>query len=238
MYKFAIIEDVPETNNMFKGFLQKIWSDCDVQQFLTTESALAALDSVDFDLVVSDIEMGPGSDKFGGLKVAKALDAKTCPLLIVSGSANPEMSRDMFRALDAWDYLQKPVTEADFALQVKRGIAFRMARDVSETVAEAQATRTVRDGDLVIDRNARKNPVTFKGKTVPLTMTHICLLELLALTPDQPVSFDRLFQEIASGKNKQTLRMHMSAIRAQFKSIDLEFNGMQSVPMIGYRWRA
>ncbi|HEX7646887.1 MAG TPA: response regulator [Noviherbaspirillum sp.] len=239
MYTFAIIEDHESTNDTFKTYLEKIWPDCTVMQFYTTESALAAISTTDFDLVVSDIEMGPtGSAKYGGFKIAKALDAATCPLLIVSGSPQPDVNRDVFRALDAWDYLQKPVMEADFVMQVKRGIAFRQAQLANSVTPGKQDHGSTRDSDLIINRGDRKNPVLWKGQSVKLTFTQISLLEMLVDSYDQPVSYDRLFEQIITGKNKETLRMHLSQMRGQFEAIDPGFACIKSVPMIGYRWRA
>lgn len=237
MYSFAVIEDNESTNDMLKTYLKNIWADCTVQQFYTTESALAAIATTDFDLVVSDIDMGPGSDKYGGLKVAKALDAVTCPLLIVSGSPQQDDNREIFRALDAWDYLQKPISEADFARQVKRGIMFRHAQlDKHKSPSKSNIGHT-RDPDLIIDRGLRKNTVLWKGKPVKLTYTQIFLLELLVDAYDQVVSYDCLMDEIISGKNKQNLRMHISQMRKEFEAVDSEFSCIHSRAMIGYCWR-
>jgi DNA-binding response OmpR family regulator len=238
MYKFAVIEDNESTNEMLKQYLLNIWRDCVVQQYYTTDSALTALQNFDFDLVVSDIDMGPGSDKFGGLKIAKALDAATCPLLIVSGSPQPEIYREMFRALEAWDYLQKPISEADFAQQIRRGIMFRHAQLEGAAGTAKFGADLTRDADLVIDHSSRKNTVRWKGKTVKLTLTQISLLQLLVDAYDQPVLYERMIKEILSGKNKDNLRMHMSQMRKGFEAVDPEFKRIKSITMVGYLWYA
>lgn len=238
MYTFAVIEDNESTNEMLRQYLCNIWPGCTVRQFYTTESALDAITVIDFDLVVSDIDMGPGSDKFGGLKIAKALDATTCPLLIVSGSPQPEVNREMFRALEAWDYLQKPISESDFAQQVKRAIMFRHAQLEAGSTAGKGNDGLTRDSDLIIDRASRRSVVRWKGNTVKLTLTQISLLELLVESYDQPVPYTRMLAEILTGKNKDNLRMHMSQMRKAFEAIDPEFNRMKPVTMVGYLWRA
>jgi DNA-binding response OmpR family regulator len=237
MYTFAVIEDDESTNDMLKGYLQNLWADCVIQQIYTTEAALKAIAATDFDVVVSDIDMGRGSDMYGGLKVAKALDAVKCPLLIVSGSPHPDMNREIFRALDAWDYLQKPVSEVDFARQIKRGIAFRHAQLDSRASPNKSNNGHTRDPDLIIDPGSRKCTIQWKGQTIRLTLTQISLLELLVEAYDQVVSYDRLMEEILTGKNKENLRMHMSKIRKAFESVDPDFACLTSSLMNGYRWR-
>jgi DNA-binding NtrC family response regulator len=161
MYRFAIIEDDKPTNNEFKGYLEKIWADCMIVQYFTFETGLRGIQGTEFDLVVSDIDLGAGTDKFGGMKIAKALDSAKTPLLVISGSSQPD-NREIFRALDAWDYLQKPVTESDFINQVKRAVAFRM---VHLNSAEQLPLSPVgmSDPDLTIDLHSKMR-VAWKGK--------------------------------------------------------------------------
>lgn len=235
VYKIAIIEDSVPTNDEFKTFLLDIWPNCHVEQFVNFETASAALSSTTYDLIVSDIDLGPGSDKFGGMKIAKALHSKNTPLLIVSGSPQPELNRNIFRALDAWDYLQKPVTGADFRNQVKRAIAYRLTQTHPETKSNSSTT-LVGDPDLVIDLHSRVK-VTWKGDRVHLPMTQVRLVETLVRHVNTPAKYDELYEQIDSGRNKENLRVHIGAIRTAFREVDSTFDQIRSVTMIGYLWR-
>ncbi len=233
MLKFAIIEDLETTNDEFKSFLKRIWPDSEIFQYMTFDSAIEGIGLHDFDLIVSDIELGGGTDRYGGFKIAKALDSQRTPFLVVSGTAQPEMQREIFRALDAWDYLQKPVSEADFATQARRAVAFRLAQQNSGSDWKIEISA----GDLVIDTSQREM-VKWNGKRVNLSMTQIRLLQLLVATVNETVPYDKFFEQIDSGRNKENLRVHIREIRHAFEDIDLNFKHIKTKYMIGYYWSA
>lgn len=231
MYKIAVIEDLQPTNDEFKSFLLRIWPDSKVSQFTNCESALQAIAENTFDLVISDIDLGAGSDKYGGAKIAKALDGTQIPLLIVSGAPQPELHRDFFKALDAWDYLQKPVTESDFRTQVVRAITFK----------NAQSDSSVLKGCIAGDERLTINPlnkvkVTWNGKRVNISITQIRLLQIIAANCGFDTTFEEMFACIDSGTNKENLRVHIGQIRSAFKEVDETFDCIRAVPMVGYRW--
>lgn len=231
MLRIAIIEDHPATNDEFRAFLMDLWPDCKVEQYLTFDQAIAGVTSIDFDLIVSDIDLGEGTDRYGGIKIARALDSQRTPFLVVSGSPQPEIHRDIFRALDAWDYLQKPVTAADFAIQARRAIAFRLAQTKNNE-------QVIRPGvpDLVIDLTAREM-VKWKGGRVVLSMTQIRLIQKMIENINQVVPYAAFFDDIESGRNKENLRVHIAGIREAFKDVDLTFKKIVTTTMIGYSWR-
>lgn len=237
MYRIAVIEDNIPTNDSFRDYLRKIWPDCIVEQFWELEPAIAAVTQNDFDLIVSDIDLGAGSGQYGGVTIAHAIDARRIPLLIVSGSPQPEFQRGVFRALYAWDYLQKPVTESDFRIQVERAMIFRLAQQQGEIHEDIPLSEINPVSDLVIDLHARKNIVTWQGTRVGLTMTQVRIVQALAQTPNVPVLYETLFDQMDTGKNKENLRVHIGAIREAFKSVDDGFDRLKTKPMMGYFWR-
>jgi len=233
MYKIAVIEDHRATNDEFKSFLLDIWSDCHVEQYFTCESAILGIKSIDFDLIVSDIDLGEGTDRFGGIKIARALDSQRTPFLVVSGSPQPELQRGIFEALDAWDYLQKPVTAADFARQAKRAIAFRTAQTKNVTQAELLPQGVP---ELEIDLSSREM-VKWKGERVVLSMTQIRIVQKMIEHLNQVVNYESFFTDIETGRNKENLRVHVAAIREAFKAVDSHFDKIGTKTMIGYFWR-
>lgn len=232
MYRIAVIEDIEPTNNEFKGFLLRIWPDCIVHQYMDCDSALQGVEEIKFDLIISDIDLGEGSNKHGGAKIAKAIHGREIPLLIVSGAPEPELYRNLFKALDAWDYLQKPVVEADFSTQVRRAITYKSSQPSTQS-----ESRQDLDSRLIIN-TANKAAVTWIGKRVSLTITQIRLLQLIAKNGGENTTFEQLFSCIESGQNKDNLRVHIGQIRNAFKEVDTDFNCIQTVPMVGYRWNS
>ena len=85
MQKIALIDDEADVIDLLCAWLNEAVPDCQIHPFTALEPALAAIAETDFDLVISDVELGPGSDKYGGVKIAKALDTRKTPLLVVRG---------------------------------------------------------------------------------------------------------------------------------------------------------
>lgn len=50
------------------------------------------------------------------------------------------------------------------------------------------------------------------------------------------VSYEELFQVIKSRRNRDNVRKHVSTIREAFREIDPSFDGIENVPMRGFRF--
>lgn len=234
MYRIAVIEDHRPVNDDLKELLLETLPGCEVHQFYELKPAIEAIATMDFHLVVSDVDLGPGTDKFGGVKIAKALDTLKVPLLIVSGSPEYEMQHDIFKALDAWDYLQKPISAEDFKLQVKRAV--RYANSLSAPAADPALNEQF---PLVPDlKILGRGPATWKGKKVSMSMSMLAIVEVLAQNANQVVTQKTLFEHLQSGKNVENLRVKISGIRKAFEAEDADFECIKSVPLAGYTWHS
>lgn len=233
MYRIAVIDDDPEVNKVLSDWVREILPGCEISNFFDLNSSLGALNVIKFDLVISDVDLGDGSDKFGGFKIAKALDTQRVPLLVVSGSSEHEMQEGVFTAMEAWDYLQKPVSSSDFALQVKRAIAFRRSAVESSEVSDGEFPLVP---DLKISRRGR-HFVEWKGQRLKLSLSQMDIVETLASDAGRPAKDKVLFEFLTSGKNIPNLRVKMSAIRLEFQSVDPTFDKIKPVPIGSYMWR-
>ena len=52
------------------------------------------------------------------------------------------------------------------------------------------------------------------------------------------VSYEDLFEVVKSGRNRDNIRKHVSTIRDAFRELDADFDGIENVPMRGFRWSA
>ena len=233
--RFAVIEDIPEHNNLFTRYLKNHWSDCVVKQLYDYPSAANAIDSSEFDVVVSDVMLGPGADRMGGVRIAKALDSKRTPLLIVSALKKSEIYSEVFEALGAWDYLEKPVVESDFLMQAELAVEYRRGQ-LQQTKLSGMQGGALVDPDLRIDFSSRIQ-VTWKMKRVHLTMTQTRIVEILSQSPNVPVRYEDMFAKIESGQNIENLRVHIMGIRIAFREVDPDFEKILSVTMFGYVWQ-
>lgn len=234
-YKFAVIEDIPTQNDTLVEFLKRMWPTCKVDPFFSFEPALEAIRSNDYDVVVSDVNLGGGADTYAGIKIAKALDSRRTPLIIVSALAEPALHSDIFMALGAWDYLEKPIRESEFQKQLELAIAYRCGHLERERL-EAQNRGGQRDPDLQMDLGARAQ-VVWRNRRVHLSLTQIRIVEILTRTLNEPVKYQDLFGVIDTGRNRENLRVHIASIREAFRSVDTSFDRIVSVTMYGYVWR-
>ncbi len=236
-FRFAVIEDVPKQNETIAGFLKKFWPGCHVDQFYRFEDAFQAVSNIEYDVVISDVNLGGGQNTYAGVKIAKALDSRATPLLVVSALPEPAIHSEIFMALGAWDYLAKPIRESEFRKQMDLAIEYRCGQrtGVPALSTESSSQRSP-DPNLVIDLSMRVR-VLWKGKRVHLSLTQIRLVELLSRKPNEALPYGELFAVIDSGRNRENLRVHVLAIREAFKSVDTAFDRIASVPMFGYVWR-
>ena len=68
----------------------------------------------------------------------------------------------------------------------------------------------------------------------PLTAQRI--LAALHARRGEVVSYEELYQVIKSGRNRDNVRKHVSTIREAFREIDPGFDGIENVPMRGFRF--
>lgn len=233
MIQIAIVDDHAEVIDMLSDWLLKILPGAQLSPFSSVEPALEAIASTSFDLVIADVDLGPGSSRFGGFRIAGALDTKQTPLLVISGAEDEDLQKGAFTALDAWDYMQKPITFTDFEREVRRAIQFRRGSVIKPPMLAAGTFPLV--PDLTITRRSGA-PMQWKGKTVRMPMSQIDIVEVLAQNAGVVVLHESLFECITSGRNKENLRVKISNIRDAFEAADPDFKLIETVPFKGYRW--
>jgi two-component system, OmpR family, response regulator ChvI len=224
MYRIAIVEDDSVVSDEFKAWLLEKWPTSKIQQYMDFGSAEKALKTSTFDLVISDIDLGTPGDRYDGVRIARMLKSTDTPVLVVSGAPEPEIHRGVFMALDAWDYMQKPVSGMDFLNQARKALEWRASQHPPSPSS---------DPHLQIEGTR----VTWKGKKVNLSMTRFRLVSKLASKVDQIATYDELFDCLTSGRNKENLRVHIQNIRDAFSDVDPEFDRIANAPIAGYSWR-
>ena len=142
--------------------------------------------------------------------------------------------RSIMKALDAWDYLQKTTfEEADFIDTVLEMLRASRARPAAKPGAAAPAEAR----ELSIDPLGQ-GAVLWRGHRVNLPLTAQRILATLYQRAGEVVSYDELFDVVKSGRNRDNVRKHVSTIRDAFREVDPAFDGIENVPMRGFRWVA
>jgi DNA-binding response OmpR family regulator len=228
MTKIAVIEDDLPMSNQLKGWIESARPGIQVDQWFNRDDAEAAVAREGYDAVVLDIELG--RERHAGVAIINAINKQRhgTPVLVVSAMP-AAIYRSIMKALDAWDYLQKTTfEEADF-IETFLDI-LRTAK--AKPAGKAPATDSQ---ELQLDP-LRQNTAIWRGQRVNLPLTAQRILAALHARRGEVVSYDDLYQVVKSGRNRDNIRKHVSTIRDAFREIDATFDGIENVPMRGFRW--
>ena len=220
----AVIEDDLPTSNQLKGWIEAARPGLVVHQWFTRDDAEAALARETYAAVVLDIELG--RERHAGVALINAINKRGgTPVLVVSAMP-AALYRSIMKALDAWDYLQKTTfEEADFTdtfLEILRSAAPR-------------ASTTPAGPELSLDPLRQAAPL-WRGQRVNLPLTAQRILSALHQRAGEVVSYEELYAVVKSGRNRDNIRKHVSTIREAFRELDDSFDGIENVPMRGFRW--
>jgi DNA-binding response OmpR family regulator len=226
MTKIAVIEDDLPMSNQLKGWIESAKPGIQVDQWFNRDDAEAAIAREDYDAVVLDIELG--RERHAGVAIINAINKQRATPVLVVSAMPAAIYRSIMKALDAWDYLQKTTfEEADFVdtfLDILRSAKTKPV-----------ATLVIGSDELQLDP-LRQNTALWRGQRVNLPLTAQRILAALHAHRGEVVSYDDLYKVVKSGRNRDNIRKHVSTIRDAFKEIDDQFDGIENVPMRGFRW--
>jgi DNA-binding response OmpR family regulator len=226
----ALIEDDAPTSNQLKGWITAACPGIRIDTWFSRDEAEAALARVPYDLVVMDIELG--RERHAGVALINAINRQRhgTPVLVVSAMP-AAIYRGIMKALDAWDYLQKTsFEESDFI-----DTFLEMLRAVRQRPAVAAAPGATPADQPSIDPLRQGTPL-WRGQRLNLPLTAQRILAALLAHRGEVVSYEQLFQVVKSGRNRDNVRKHVSTIREALREIDPGFEGIENVPMRGFRW--
>jgi len=203
-----------------------------VRTYTDGAEALRALMQQPVDLAVLDIKM----PRMDGMELLEKLRRTSDLPVIFLTSKDDEVDELMGLRMGADDYIKKPFSQR---LLIER-IRTLLRREVSRGTAgdkgggEAAITR----GDLTLDPN--RHLCTWKNQPVELTVTEFLLLKALAQRPGHVKSRDQLMDS-AYGENiyvdDRTIDSHIKRLRKKFKVLDNDFNQIETLYGVGYRYR-
>ncbi len=224
--RIAVVEDDPPTRDQLIGWLRAARPDAQIVSFGDRDSAEAGLSAERFDLVTLDLELG--RERHAGIALINLLNKRSLgtPVLVVSAMP-AAVYRSIMKALDAWDYLQKTqFDEVEFIETV-----LELLRQTGRTEGRSGADET----DPQIDPLRQRSP-TWRGQRLNLPLTAQRILATLLQHRGDVVGYDQLFDVVKSGRNKDNVRKHVATIRDALREIDPAFDGIENVPMRGFRW--
>ena len=233
MTRVAVIEDDVPTSNQLRGWIEAARPGIQIDQWFDRDSAEAAVQRERYDLVVLDIELG--RERHAGVALIHAINKRQATPVLVVSAMPATIYRSIMKALDAWDYLQKTTfTEADF---IDTFLDILRAARSTAPVPEAAPKPAAAADELSLDP-LRQGFALWRGQRINLPLTAQRILAALAARRGEVVSYEDLYQVVKSGRNRDNIRKHVSTIRDAFREIDPAFDGIENVPMRGFRWSA
>lgn len=224
----AVIEDDLPTSNQLAGWIRAARPGIEIHQWFNRDDAEAALAREPYDAVVLDIELG--HERHAGVALINAINKQRqgTPVLVVSAMP-AAIYRSIMKALDAWDYLQKTTFEESDFIETFLEI-LRVARGGKTADAKHPAAE-----ELSLDPLWQRTPM-WRGERINLPLTAQRILATLYQRAGEVVSYEELFDVVKSGRNRDNVRKHVSTIRDAFREADPAFEGIENVPMRGFRW--
>ncbi len=221
----VLVEDEPALRDNYRLALEK--AGYAVKDFATADAALHAVKTSMPDLAIIDI--GLGNDSEAGFALCQAFRnlSDRLPILFLT-ARDSELDVISGLRLGADDYLTKDISLAQIITRVNT-----LLRRV-EVLSKSETPAVQSIGPLSIDQD--RLVVLWREKSVDLTVTEFWLISCLASQHGQVKSRQQLMDAANVVLDDQTITAHIKRIRKKFLSIDKDFNCIQTVYGLGYRW--
>jgi two-component system response regulator ChvI len=208
-----------------EGFVTRVYSD--------PALALRAISDNPPDLGVFDIKM-PGMD---GMELLRRVrEFSSIPVIFLT-SKDDELDEALGLAMGADDYISKPFSQRLLIARI-RALLRRQELARGEAVAtDEEEAPLLERGRLTMDPARHK--VRWDGKDVSLTVTEFLILESLAQRPGVVKTRNQLLDVAYNDDvyvDDRTIDSHIKRIRRKFRSAAPEFDAIETLYGVGYRF--
>jgi len=224
--RVAIVEDEAAIRENYADVLRK--QGYDVQTYANRKDAMKAFDMRLPNLAIIDIGLENEID--GGFQLCQSLRSmsETLPIIFLTARDNDFDTVSGLR-MGADDYLTKDISLPHLSAR----IAALFRRQDALNVPTSPENLLQRD-DLTLDIG--RLTVQWKGRSVPLTVTEFWMVHALVKFPGHVKSRQVLMQESKIFVDGSTITSHVKRIRRKFIQVDDQFDCIETVYGMGYRW--
>ena len=228
MVKICLIDD---DQNILASLSLALKSEkFDVETYSDGISGLEALKSNNFDIAILDIKM----PRLDGLEVLQKLrNSSDIPVIFLT-SKDDEIDQLLGLKMGADDYITKPFSQK---LLIERVKVILKRTSFTENEIISKDDSIIERGDLLL--NMDRHECHWKNERIKLTVTEFLLLESLVNRPGYVKNRDQLMSAAYSDDlyvDDRTIDSHIKRIRRKFKAIDNDFNSIETLYGVGYRF--
>lgn len=224
--KIILIDD--DSNILMSVSLSLRAEGWEVESFTDSEKGLIALQRNKPDIAILDIKM----PRLDGMQVLQQLrNFSDLPVIFLT-SKDDELDEAIGLRMGADDYITKPFSQKLLIERIRVVLRRGSLKDSN------QSHQLIKRGNLSLDPD--RHLCKWKEDEIRLTVTEFLILHSLALRPGLVKNRDQLI-DIAYGEtiyvDDRTIDSHIKRMRRKFRVIDKEFDSIETLYGVGYRYR-
>ena len=205
-----------------------------IRAFSDPAAALTALTTTAPDLAILDIKM----PRMDGLELLRRLrqGSPDLPVIFLT-SKDEEIDELMGLNAGADDYIRNPFSQRLLLERVRAVLRRAEAKTAPLAPGEQKKEALVR-GKLALD--PQRHECTWDGKPVRLTVTEFLILQALAQRPGFVKSRDSLMDAAYDDQvyvDDRTIDSHIKRLRKKFKVVADDFDAIETLYGVGYRYK-
>jgi two-component system response regulator ChvI len=228
MTTLALVDDDENIVASLKMFFEA--EGYNVRTYHDGEAALPALTENPPDIAILDVKM----PKMDGMELLRRLRQTSELPVIFLTSKDEEIDEVIGFNIGADDFVRKPCSNRLLAERVKA--VLRRARGGQAGPEEGDHKPIVR-GKLTLDPN--RHACNWDGHPVRLTVTEFLILQALAQRPGYVKSRDQLMDAAYDDQiyvDDRTIDSHIKRLRKKFREVSDEFDAIETLYGVGYRY--
>jgi two-component system response regulator ChvI len=204
-------------------------------RIMTYTDGVSALDGFKTsppDLAILDIKM----PRMDGMETLRHLRQKSDMPVIFITSKEEEIDELFGLKMGADDFIRKPFSQRLLVERVK--VVLRRAAPKDGAATKEADTKVLEHGLLRMD--PERHTCTWKNEPVALTVTEFLILQALASRPGVVKSRNALMDVAYDDQvyvDDRTIDSHIKRLRKKLKSTDDEFDMIETLYGVGYRFK-
>lgn len=228
-HKIALVDD--DRNILTSVALALEAEGFEVKTYHDGEEGLKGITLNPPDLVVLDVKM-PRMD--GMELLTKLREFSQLPAIFLT-SKDDEVDQVLGLRLGADDYITKPFSQR---LLIERIRTILRRNQINAHSGTDTASQKIRRGHLELDDS--RHLCSWKGQPVNLTVTEYLLIKTLSQKPGHVKNRDQLISQAYGDSiyiDDRTVDTHIKRIRRKFRDVDGEFDSIETLYGVGYKYK-